>query len=187
MNMKCEELQSLHGAYLDSELDARTTLEIRQHLAACPGCARAFAAESRLEARVAAGLKRGERTMSLWDRIEQRVMTAAEAESRRPWTAQVSRPMPWWRESLWPSPRAWAGLAATWIVLAGVSYALREPASVAAAHQVRPPSPELRQVLQQQKQMLAELRGLAERFAHEQPKTSAPKPRSQRREPFSNT
>lgn len=185
--MKCEDLQSLHGAYLDSELDARTTLEIQEHLAACPECARAFAAEARFEARVTTGLKRGERTAALWNQIEQRVITAAEAESRRRWVPQFSRRMPWWRESLWPSPQAWAGLAATWIVLAGVSFAVREPASVAATHQVRPPSPELRLVLQQQKQMLAELGGMPERFVREQPEGPAPKTRSQRREPLSNT
>ena len=185
--MKCEELQSLHGGYLDSELDARTALEIQQHLAACPECARAFAAEAKLEARVTTGLKRGERTASLWDHIEQRVMTAAETESRRRWAPQVARRMPWWRESLWPSPQAWAGLAATWILLAGVSFALREPASLGATRQVRPPSPELRLVLQQQKQMLAELGGMPERFVPEQPQAPAPKPRSQRRETLSNT
>ena len=184
--MKCEELQSLHGAYLDSELDARTALEIQQHLAACPDCARAFATEAKLEARVTTGLKRGERTASLWDQIEQRVIAAAKVESPRR-APRFSVPMPWWRESLWPSPQAWAGLAATWVVLAGVSFAMREPASVAATHQVRPPSPELRLVLQQQKQMLAELGGMPERFVREQPEAPAPKPRSQRREPFSNT
>ena len=185
--MKCEELQSLHGAYLDSELDARTALEIQQHLAACPECARAFAAEARFEARVTTGLTRGERTAALWNQIEQRVITAAEAESRRRWMPQFSRRMSWWRESLWPSPQAWAGLAAIWVLLAGVSFAMREPASLAATHQSPPPSPELRQILQQQKLMLAELGGMPERFNREQPETPAPKPRSQRREPFSNT
>ena len=185
--MKCEELQSLHGAYLDSELDARTTLEIQEHLAACPECARAFAAEAKLEARVTTGLKRGERTPSVWDKIEQQVMTAAAAESRRRSAPQVSRWMWWWRESLWPSPQAWAGLAATWVVLVGVSIAVREPASVAATHQVPPSSPELRLVLQQQRQMLAELGGMPERFAPAKPEAPAPKPHSQRREPSSNT
>lgn len=185
--MKCEELQSLHGAYLDSELDARTTLEIQQHLAACPECARVFAAEAKLETRVAAGLKRGERTASLWNQIEQQVRIASEAEARPRWMPQSSRRMPWWRESFWPSPQAWAALAAIWVVLASVSFAVREPASMAATHQALPPSPELRLVLQQQKQMLAELGGMPERFNREQPETRAPKPRSQRREPFSNT
>jgi len=43
--MNCHEIQSLTGPYLDSELDAKTSLGIQQHLAACPACARRFAAE----------------------------------------------------------------------------------------------------------------------------------------------
>ncbi len=49
--MKCDEVQTMHGPYLDSELDAKTTLEIEQHLAACPACARLFAEEQKLNAR----------------------------------------------------------------------------------------------------------------------------------------
>jgi len=41
--MKCDEVQTLHGPYLDSELDAKNSLEIQQHLKTCPGCARLFA------------------------------------------------------------------------------------------------------------------------------------------------
>ena len=52
----------LQGPYLDSELDAKTTLEIEQHLAGCPACARLFAEEQKLEARMKAGLNRGPRT-----------------------------------------------------------------------------------------------------------------------------
>ena len=44
--MRCEEVQSLHGPYLDSELEARSTLEIEQHLKSCPDCARLFAEEA---------------------------------------------------------------------------------------------------------------------------------------------
>ena len=53
--MRCDEVQSLQGPYLDSELDARTSLEIEQHLKACPECARLFAEEEKLEARIKAG------------------------------------------------------------------------------------------------------------------------------------
>ena len=58
--MKCDEVQTLHGPYLDSELDARTSLEIELHLKACPHCARLFAEEERLEARIKAGLNQGD-------------------------------------------------------------------------------------------------------------------------------
>jgi anti-sigma factor RsiW len=178
-------MTSLLGAYLDSELDARTTLEIQQHLADCPDCARTFAAEAKLEAGIAADLKRGRRTASLWDRIEQQVTEAAEAQPRRPRAARVSPPAPWWREWFWPSPQAWAGLAATWVLVAVASFATREPASLAATHPVRPPSPEQLQVLRQQRQLLAELSGPLEQPAGGKPKTPPPQPRSQRAEPHS--
>src|SRR6185503_16798594 len=29
--------------------------------------------------------------------------------------------LPWWREWLWPSPQAWAGLAAVWLVILGLN------------------------------------------------------------------
>lgn len=185
--MKCEEFRSLHGAYLDSELDARTTLEIQQHLTACPDCARSFAAEAKLEAQVATGLKRGERTAALWEQIEQRVAAAAAAESRRRPAIQVSLRMPWWRELLWPSPQAWACLAATWVVLLGVSFITRQTANGAEGRQMARPTQELRLVLKQQKQLLAELGGIPEQLAGKRPETSEPQPRSQRREQLSNT
>ena len=76
--MKCDELQPLQGPYLDSELDARTSLEIEQHLKACPNCARLFAEEQKLAARLKAGLNRGQRTAALWDEIERSVAAAAQ-------------------------------------------------------------------------------------------------------------
>ena len=48
--MKCDEVQTMQGPYLDSELDAKTTLEIEHHLAVCPACAHLFAQEQKLEA-----------------------------------------------------------------------------------------------------------------------------------------
>ena len=48
--MKCDEAQTLHGPYLDSELDAKTSLEIQQHLKMCPACARLFAEADSLPA-----------------------------------------------------------------------------------------------------------------------------------------
>ncbi len=72
--MRCDEVQSLHDPYLDSELDARTALEIERHLKACPECARLFAEEQELEARLKAGLNHGTRTAELWEQIEGEVI-----------------------------------------------------------------------------------------------------------------
>jgi hypothetical protein len=72
--MKCDEFQTLYGPYLDSELDARTSLEIEQHLKACAECARPSAEDEKLEARIKAGLKQGQRTPALWAQIERGVV-----------------------------------------------------------------------------------------------------------------
>jgi len=185
--MKCEEIQPLHGVYLDSELDAKTILEIQQHLAACPDCARTFAAETKLDAQIASGLKRGQRTAALWAHIEKRVAASAESDPRRPSATRESPRLPWWRELLWPSPQAWAGLAAVWIVILAASFATREPVPVTEARQVAPLSPEMRQMLREQRQMFAELKGGAERFGGGEARPVAPQPRSQRHEELMNT
>lgn len=63
-----------------------------------------------------------------------------------------------WRELFWPSPRAWAGLAAVWAVIlvlntgSGDSWGAR-----AAQAQPAQPSPQLLMVLEQQRQLRAEL------------------------------
>jgi anti-sigma factor RsiW len=104
--MKCDEVQPLHGPYLDSELDAKTTLEIQQHVVTCPDCARAFATEGRLEARIMAGLKQGQRTAALWEQVEHRVLAAAQSVARPQRPAREAHATTWWRELLWPCPQA---------------------------------------------------------------------------------
>jgi len=216
--MKCEDLLPLQGAYLDSELGAKTSLEIQQHLATCPDCARAFAAEAKLDARIAGGLKRGQRTSAFWEQIEQRIAASAapvsspadrsgvSVERRNPfdfgfpeWRRSAESPPRrlertpaesghWWHEWLWPCPQAWAGLGAAWMVALAASLAAREPAPVTETHQTVSPSPQLRQMLRQQRQMLAELNGLTEPLGTESlGGASTTRPHSQRGESRSNT
>lgn len=71
--MRCHEVRQFLGPYLDSELDAKTSLEIQQHLEACPDCARVFAAEEKLDAHIFSALRGGQRTAELWDGIETRI------------------------------------------------------------------------------------------------------------------
>jgi hypothetical protein len=71
--MRCHETRKFLGPYLDSELDAKTSLEIQQHLDSCLDCARVFAAEEKLDARIFRGLRQGQRTAELWDSIESRI------------------------------------------------------------------------------------------------------------------
>ena len=190
--MKCDEVQNLNGPYLDSELDAKTTLKIQQHLAVCPACARVFAAEAKLDARMMAGLKQGRRTAALWEQFEQQVATAAPAVKpacpsplapRQAWLSALNHQL---STLLWPHPKAWAGLAAVWVVILAANFAARDPLPVREAMNATPPSPQLREMLKQQEQLLAELVGPIERSEGIRPKPVAPQPRSQRREQFMN-
>jgi hypothetical protein len=87
---------------------------------------------------------------------------------------------------LWPHPKAWAGLAAVWLLVLGLDFAAREPSRQQAAAQATPPSPQLRQLLQQQEQMLVELVGPFDHPGTNPRKPVLPQPRSQRREEFMN-
>jgi anti-sigma factor RsiW len=80
--MNCYEVRPLQDAYLDSELDARTSIEVQEHLKACAECAHLFAEEQKQEARIKAGLQQGEKTRALWDQIEQSVAAVAVADAR---------------------------------------------------------------------------------------------------------
>ena len=91
------------------------------------------------------------------------------------------------RELLWPCPQAWAGLAAVWVVILAANFATPEPTPTLEARRVTPPSPQMRQILKEQKQMLAELGEVAEPRGAEPPGRMAPQPRSQRREQLMNT
>lgn len=68
--MRCHEVRNLFGPYLDSELDARTSLEIEQHLESCADCACVFKAERELDAHIFSVLRRGEKTEVVWKKLE---------------------------------------------------------------------------------------------------------------------
>ena len=97
----------------------------------------------------------------------------------------VTRHSPWWRELFWPCPQAWAGLAAVWLVILGAAYATREPLTL-TSRELKPLSPQVRELLRQQELLLAELVGPLEKSEAGRPKPLAPQPRSQRRDEFLN-
>ena len=67
----------------------------------------------------------------------------------------------------WPHPKAWAGLAAVWILIFAVNFSMRDKSPV-VAEKAAPPSPEVIVELKQQQRMLAELIG-ATRDARRRP------------------
>jgi hypothetical protein len=82
-----------------------------------------------------------------------------------------------------PHPRAWAGLAAIWLVIIAVNFASREDSITMAKGRVTPPSQQMREMLREQKQMLAEL---FDQPATDRIKVRAPRPQSFYRNEFLN-
>jgi hypothetical protein len=68
--MNCIKVRSLLGPWLDSELDARTTVEIEQHLQACSDCRRRLDAERQVEAGLAEILREERMPRAVWDRLQ---------------------------------------------------------------------------------------------------------------------
>ena len=82
-----------------------------------------------------------------------------------------------WRELVLPSRRVWAGIAASWVLILGVNFALRDPAP-AGKMMVSAP---VMMSFQEQQQLVNEL--LADRAQPQdadRPKTVQPGPRSER-------
>jgi len=82
---------------------------------------------------------------------------------------------------LWPHPKAWAGLAAVWVVILAADFSVRDKSPV-MAEKSAPPSPEVMVELKQQQRMLVELIGLRDTRAADRAKPLVPQPRSERAE-----
>jgi hypothetical protein len=82
---------------------------------------------------------------------------------------------------LWPCPRAWAALAAVWVVILAVNLSLRDNPGTFVANSA-PPSPQVLAALQQQRRLLSELIGQSLTPEAEPPTLLLPRPRSERRE-----
>ncbi|HLG93769.1 MAG TPA: zf-HC2 domain-containing protein [candidate division Zixibacteria bacterium] len=72
--MNCLEARKRMQLYLDSELETETSFEIEKHLEACTGCAAMFKAEQAFHQRTGEFLSKGEKTDSLWEAVESRLM-----------------------------------------------------------------------------------------------------------------
>ena len=78
----------------------------------------------------------------------------------------------------WPHPKAWAGLAAVWMVILAVNFSTRDRAPV-MAEKISPPSPEVVAELKQQRQLYAELIGPPLAQDVDRRKNLAPRPHSE--------
>jgi hypothetical protein len=81
---------------------------------------------------------------------------------------------------LWPHPKAWAGLAAVWIVIGSLQFASSDHTNRLAA-KVKQPSPESFAILQQQTRLLAELLGQSPPKDADRAKPNPAQPRSEQR------
>ena len=93
----------------------------------------------------------------------------------------TSAPTTWWREWFWPSPQAWAGLAAVWLAIVGLN-ATTTSRSVEIAKQPPQPSSEVETTLAAQRRELARL---LDNFSEPTPapKAGPPGPRSESASP----
>ena len=183
--MRCDEVQTLQGPYLDSELDARTTLEIQHHLKECSECAHIFAEEELVEERLRAGLNRGERTVVVWERVERGVAAASEERRRQmPWpgkhqgliAALGNQLQTSWTRAPW----VWAGLTAAWMAILLLNTTARRTDAMPTAGQPAPSTSEIRFALKQKQLLMVELAVPSETTSASQSKAAPPGPRTQR-------
>lgn len=188
--MNCDEFQPLLGPYLDSELDARTTLEVSRHLRTCPECSRRAAEEDLLDARLTTALARGGRTPELWARIERSVVASAQRTARAERSANVSALDSLQRSLLallalsraaWRrSPRAWAGLAAAWLAILALRLAAGSTDAPSGALQRAPAPSAIRFALEQKHILMADLAPTPDTASSGKTGTLTPGPRSDR-------
>src|SRR5256712_12265676 len=80
--MKCAEVRKFVRLYLDSELDAKHSFEVEQHLESCAECAGLFEAEKKFDERLGRFLRHGQMTRPLWKKIEALVAPRPVAKAK---------------------------------------------------------------------------------------------------------
>ena len=103
----------------------------------------------------------------------------SKVESRGPAAFRPSTLVTRLSALLWPHPKAWAGLAAVWMLVFAVNFSMRDGSPRLAAKSA-PPSPEVMVELKKQQRMFAELVGANEPLDADRRKIFSPKPRSER-------
>src|SRR5438876_8874922 len=83
--MKCAEVRKFVRLYLDSELDAKNSFEVEQHLESCVECAGLFEAEKKFDMRLGRFLRSGQATRALWENIEVQIAPVRRGKLRALW------------------------------------------------------------------------------------------------------
>ena len=83
---------------------------------------------------------------------------------------------------LWPCPQAWAGLAAVWLVILTMNFAMQEPEARLAKATL--PSPEAVAAMKEQRRLYLDLAELRPDETVRPSRPFAPRPRSERRKEF---
>src|SRR3989441_13032271 len=83
--MKCAEVRKFVRLYLDSELDAKHSFEVEQHLESCAECAGLFEAEKKFDERLGRFLRHGQMTRPFWKKIEALVAPRPFAKAKILW------------------------------------------------------------------------------------------------------
>lgn len=105
------------------------------------------------------------------------ILSAAKTKSVSIPSAPDLQRTSWWRELLWPCPQAWGGLAAVWLIILTLNFAMREPRIEMA--KAAPPSPEVVAALREQRRLYLELAGMPMNESPAIPKSATPGPSSQ--------
>lgn len=88
--MKCAEVRKFVRLYLDSELDAKHSFEVEQHLESCAECAGLFEAEKKFDVRLGKFLRHGQPTRALWEKIEAQVAPVLSAKLKALWPVALA-------------------------------------------------------------------------------------------------
>ncbi|HUR44887.1 MAG TPA: hypothetical protein VMZ27_03345 [Candidatus Saccharimonadales bacterium] len=85
----------------------------------------------------------------------------------------------WWQILFWPAPRAWAGLAAVWVMIFAMQFAADDgPAAVQVAHV--PQSKQMLVAMKERQRLYAELLSETDTNVEAEPaKKFIPRPRSE--------
>src|SRR4051812_27090844 len=109
----------------------------------------------------------------------ERILDSARASESQPACAHAETQLTWWRALLWPSPQAWAGLAAVWVILLVMNRQSDEKV-VLTASSVLSPVQQIADARRERNHLLAELIDESPSDAvAEEAKPFVPRPRSE--------